>query len=99
DSIIVTPIVVEQEHHEEQPTVATETCAKAEEVKTEETKVIESSIIVEKNHHAYSPMTKAPAPNRVDQPVIITEWQRPAYPFKGKGGAGGHSATSIATSA
>ncbi|MCE1782244.1 hypothetical protein LWT85_26060, partial [Enterobacter hormaechei] len=44
-------------------------------------------------------MTKAPAPNRVDQPVIITEWQRPAYPFKGKGGAGGHSATSIATSA
>ncbi|MDC9592225.1 ribonuclease E [Xenorhabdus sp. IM139775] len=99
DSIIVTPIV-EQEHHEEQPTDATEICAKAEEVKTEETKVIESSIIVEKNQHAYSPMTKAPAPaNRVNPPVIITEWQRPAYPFKGKGGAGGHSATSIATSA
>ncbi|MDC9597874.1 ribonuclease E [Xenorhabdus anantnagensis] len=98
DSVIVTSIV-EQEHHEEQPAVATEICSKAEEVKTEKTKVVESSIIVEKNHHAYSPMTKAPAPDMVTKPVIITEWQRPAYPFSGKGGAGGHSATNIATSA
>ncbi|WFQ80131.1 hypothetical protein PXH59_02830 [Xenorhabdus sp. SF857] len=44
-------------------------------------------------------MTKAPAPDMMTKPVLITEWQRPAYPFKGKGGAGGHSATSIATSA
>ncbi|MDC9589633.1 ribonuclease E [Xenorhabdus sp. XENO-10] len=97
DSIIVTSIV-EQEHHEEQPAVTTEIC-KAEEVKTEEAKAVESSIIVEKNHHAYSPMTKAPAPDMVTKPVIITEWQRPAYPFTGKGGAGGHSATNIAASA
>ncbi|MDX7991368.1 ribonuclease E [Xenorhabdus littoralis] len=96
---IIVASIVEQEHHEEQPTVATETCAKAEEVKTEETKVVESSIVVEKNHHAYSPMTKAPAPDMMAQPVIITEWQRPSYPFQGKGGAGGHSATNIATSA
>ncbi|PHM63697.1 ribonuclease E [Xenorhabdus ishibashii] len=96
---IVMTSLVEQEHHEEQPSVATETCAKAEEVKMEEKKVAESSIIVAKNHHAYSPMTKAPAPDMMGKPVIITEWQRPAYPFKGKGGAGGHSATSIATSA
>ncbi|PHM75157.1 ribonuclease E [Xenorhabdus kozodoii] len=98
DAIIVTSIV-EQEHHEEQPTVTTEISPKTEEVKTEETKVAESSIIVEKNHHAYSPMTKAPAPDMATKSVIITEWQRPAYPFKGKGGAGGHSATNIATSA
>ncbi|SFU48408.1 ribonuclease E [Xenorhabdus koppenhoeferi] len=101
EPIIVAPIV-EQEHHEEQPTVTTETCAKAEEVKTEDIediKVTESSIVVEKNHHAYSPMTKAPAPDMVTKSVVITEWQRPAPPFTGKGGAGGHSATSIATSA
>ncbi|MBC8950942.1 ribonuclease E [Xenorhabdus sp. TS4] len=96
---IVMTSIVEQEHHEEQPSVATETCSKAEDVKTEEKKIVESSIIVEKNHHAYSPMTKAPAPDMMTKPVIITEWQRPDYPFKGKGGAGGHSATSIATSA
>ncbi|WP_237385186.1 ribonuclease E [Xenorhabdus sp. Sc-CR9] len=98
EPIIVAPIV-EQEHHEEQPTAAAETCTKAEEVKTEETKVTESSIVVEKNHHAYSPMTKAPAPDMVTKSVVISEWQRPTPPFKGKGGAGGHSATSIATSA
>ncbi|MDC9605680.1 ribonuclease E [Xenorhabdus griffiniae] len=98
EPIIMTSIV-KQEHHEEQPTVATEMCLKAEEVKAEKKTVVESSIIVEKNHHAYSPMMKAPAPDMMTQPVIITEWQRPAYPFKGKGGAGGHSATSIATSA
>ncbi|OKP05622.1 ribonuclease E [Xenorhabdus eapokensis] len=96
---IVMTSIVEQEHHEEQPSVATETCSKAEEVKTEKEKVVESSIIVEKYHHAYSPMTKAPAPDMMAKPVIITEWQRPAFPFKGKGGAGGHSATNIATSA
>ncbi|OTA16163.1 ribonuclease E [Xenorhabdus vietnamensis] len=100
DPIIVTSPIAEQEHHEEQPAVATEICSKTEEVKTEETKVVESSIIVEKNYHAYSPMTKAPAPDIVTKPVIIiTEWQRPPYPYKGKGGAGGHSATNVATSA
>ncbi|MBI6548193.1 ribonuclease E [Xenorhabdus lircayensis] len=98
EPIIVTSIL-EQEHHEEQPAVATEICSKAEEVKTEETKVAESSFIVETNHHAYSPMKKAPAPDMMTKSVIITEWQRPAYPFEGKGGAGGHSATNIATSA
>ncbi|MDC9621913.1 ribonuclease E [Xenorhabdus sp. XENO-7] len=98
EPIIVTSIA-EQEQHEEQPTVATEICSKAEEVKAEETKIAESPIIVEKNHHASSPMKKAPAPDLVAQPVIVSEWQRPAYPFRGKGGAGGHSATNVATSA
>ncbi|QTL41292.1 ribonuclease E [Xenorhabdus budapestensis] len=64
----------------------------------EEARHMAEPIIVAKNHHAYSPMTKAPAPDMAAQPVIITEWQRPAYPFKGKGSAGGHSATSVATS-
>ncbi|WP_340622138.1 ribonuclease E [Xenorhabdus siamensis] len=98
EPIIVTSIA-EQEHYEEQPTVATEICSQATEIKAKETKTAEPQIIMAKNHHAYSPMTKAPAPDMAAQPVIITEWQRPAYPFKGKGGAGGHSATSIATSA
>ncbi|CDL79778.1 ribonuclease E [Xenorhabdus cabanillasii] len=97
EPIIVTS-VAEQEHDKEQPTVATEICSQATEVKAKETKAAESQIIVAKNHHAYSPMTKAPAPDMAAQPVIITEWQRPVYPFKGKGGAGGHSATSVATS-
>ncbi len=98
EPITVTPIV-EPEHHEKQPTVSTEIRAKAEEAKTEEAKVVNSSIILEKYRHAYSPMTKAPAPDLAAESVVITEWQRPDYPFKGKGGAGGHSATSVAISA
>ncbi|MEX0446817.1 ribonuclease E [Xenorhabdus sp. SGI246] len=98
EPIIVTSIA-EQEHNEEQPTVVTEICSQATEIKAKETKAAEPQIIMAKNHHAYSPMTKAPAPDMAGQPVIITEWQRPAYPFKGKGGAGGHSATNVATSA
>ncbi|PHM67198.1 ribonuclease E [Xenorhabdus stockiae] len=99
---VVEPIIVdsiaEQENHEEQPTVATEVCSQTAEVKAKETKATESQVIVAKNHHSYSPMTKAPAPDMAAQPVIISEWERPAHPFKGKGGAGGHSATSVATS-
>ncbi|PHM33470.1 ribonuclease E [Xenorhabdus innexi] len=98
---ILVASIAEQEHHEEQPIVATEACSQATEVKAKETKATEPQVIMAKNHHAYSPMTKAPAPDMVAaQPVIISEWERPAHHlFKGKGGAGGHSATSIATSA
>ncbi|MDR0218040.1 MAG: ribonuclease E [Enterobacteriaceae bacterium] len=96
---IIVNAITEREHHEEQPTVATEICSQATEVKAKEAKAVEFQIIVANNHHAYSPMTKAPAPDMAVQSVTITEWQRPAHPFKGKGGAGGHSATNVATSA
>ncbi|WP_340608718.1 ribonuclease E [Xenorhabdus bharatensis] len=95
---IIVDSIAEQEHHEEQQTVATEVCSQTAEVKAKETKTAESQVIVAKNHHAYSPMTKAPAPDMAAQPVIISEWERPSHSYKGKGGAGGHSATNVATS-
>ncbi|WP_272685777.1 ribonuclease E [Providencia sp. PROV115] len=49
--------------------------------------------------HAYSPMTKAPAPASAAAPFEITEYQREASTFEGKGGAGGHVASNVATSA
>ncbi|HEM8176530.1 TPA: ribonuclease E [Providencia rettgeri] len=48
--------------------------------------------------HAYSPMTKAPAPAVAAAPFEITEFQREASTFEGKGGAGGHVASNVATS-
>ncbi|WP_272520192.1 ribonuclease E [Providencia sp. PROV223] len=48
--------------------------------------------------HAYSPMTKAPAPTVAAAPFEITEFQREASTFEGKGGAGGHVASNVATS-
>ncbi len=47
--------------------------------------------------HATAPMTKAPAPAWQPEPVLQSDWQRPAYDFEGKGAAGGHSATHHAT--
>ncbi|NHB60817.1 ribonuclease E [Photorhabdus sp. RW14-46] len=54
--------------------------------------------IIAKVHHSYAPMTKAPAPEMIEKPIVINEWQRPFSHFEGKGGAGGHSATNAATS-
>ena len=48
--------------------------------------------------HAYSPMTKAPAPATVESAFEIKEYQREASTFEGKGGAGGHAASNVATS-
>ncbi len=49
-------------------------------------------------HYAYSPMTKAPAPDAVASTFEIKEYQREASTFEGKGGAGGHVASNVATS-
>lgn len=48
--------------------------------------------------HSSSPMTKAPAPAAVESTFESKEYQREASTFEGKGGAGGHAASSVATS-
>lgn len=47
--------------------------------------------------HATAPMTKAPAPAYQAEPALHSDWVRPAYPFSGKGSAGGHAAVNQST--
>ncbi|MEI7238037.1 ribonuclease E [Pectobacterium brasiliense] len=47
--------------------------------------------------HATAPMTKAPAPAYQVEPARHSDWVRPAYPFSGKGSAGGHAAVNQST--
>ncbi|AIU88856.1 ribonuclease E [Pectobacterium odoriferum] len=47
--------------------------------------------------HATAPMTKAPAPAYRAEPARHSDWVRPAYPFSGKGSAGGHAAVNQST--
>ncbi|QQG26956.1 ribonuclease E [Pectobacterium carotovorum] len=47
--------------------------------------------------HATAPMTKAPAPAYHVEPALHSDWVRPAYPFSGKGSAGGHAAVNQST--
>ncbi len=61
--------------------------------------VVSSPAVSLHKRHAYSPMTKAPAPASAAAPFEITEYQREASTFEGKGGAGGHVASNVATSA
>ncbi|EKT56409.1 ribonuclease E [Providencia sneebia] len=49
------------------------------------------------SRHAYSPMTKAPAPAVTESAFEIKVYQRKVSTFVGKGGAGGHVATNCAT--
>ncbi|XTZ36907.1 ribonuclease E [Salmonella enterica] len=46
---------------------------------------------------ATAPMTKAPAPAYEAETPRSSDWVRPAFNFEGKGSAGGHSATHVAT--
>ncbi|CAM3446941.1 MULTISPECIES: ribonuclease E [Yersinia] len=50
-------------------------------------------------HHAFAPMTKAPASasTQATQASAHSEWQRPAFDFAGKGSAGAHAAVNKAT--
>ncbi|CZZ36611.1 ribonuclease E [Enterobacter hormaechei] len=48
-------------------------------------------------HVATAPMTRAPAPEYVPEAPRHSDWVRPAFNFEGKGAAGGHSATHMAT--
>ncbi|MGP1928083.1 MAG: ribonuclease E [Arsenophonus sp. NC-LC2-MAG3] len=51
-----------------------------------------------KSGYSHSPTTKAPAPEITENHMEIKAYVRPAITFYGKNGAGGHIATSIATS-
>lgn len=47
--------------------------------------------------YADAPMTRAPAPEYVPEAPRHSDWVRPDFAFDGKGTAGGHSATRVAT--
>jgi len=66
-----------------------------EEIKEEEF----STLPKQATNHATSPVTKAPAPAIVYDVIEATSgWIRPEFVFSGKGSAGGHSATNVASS-
>ncbi|AXQ36385.1 ribonuclease E [Enterobacter cloacae complex sp. IR53043] len=67
---------------------------KAPEVKSEPIEVVAA---VAPAHVATAPMTRAPAPEYVPEAPRHSDWVRPAFNFEGKGAAGGHSATHMAT--
>lgn len=55
-------------------------------------------VCVDDDHnHASAPMTRAPAPEYVPETPHHSDWQRPSFHFEGKGAAGGHSATRVAS--
>ncbi|MGV7961961.1 ribonuclease E [Photorhabdus tasmaniensis] len=90
----ITPVTFE---FEQQP--ATEEIAEVVTVEESKDETVKQSVaIIAKVHHAYAPMTKAPAPEMIEQSIVINEWQRSISDFGGKGSAGGHSATNAATS-
>ncbi|EYU13657.1 ribonuclease E [Photorhabdus aegyptia] len=97
----ITPIALEFEQHpetEEDIVVSKEIAAVMTVEESEDEMVKQPVAIMAKVHHAYAPMTKAPAPKMIEKSIVINEWQRPFSHFEGKGGAGGHSATNAATS-
>lgn len=67
---------------------------KAHEVKSEPVEVVAAPAPA---HVATAPMTRAPAPEYVPEAPRHSDWVRPAFNFEGKGAAGGHSATHMAT--
>mgnify|MGYP001126591726 FL=1 len=67
---------------------------KAPEVKSEPVEVVAAPAPA---HVATAPMTRAPAPEYVPEAPRHSDWVRPAFNFEGKGAAGGHSATHMAT--
>ncbi|MDE7608278.1 ribonuclease E [Enterobacter hormaechei] len=67
---------------------------KEAEVKSEPVEVVAAPAPA---HVATAPMTRAPAPEYVPEAPRHSDWVRPAFNFEGKGAAGGHSATHMAT--
>ncbi|AYC19552.1 Ribonuclease E [Dickeya dianthicola] len=57
----------------------------------------EISAVVPSQHYAAAPMTRAPAPAYVPDAPRVSDWQRPAFAFSGKGSAGGHAAENQAS--
>lgn len=80
-----------------EPTV-TETMATAPVVTEPAAATATQKTVEQYKCHSYSPMTKAPAPTAVESTFESKEYQRETSTFEGKGGAGGHAASSVATS-
>ncbi|MGX4747275.1 ribonuclease E [Morganella morganii] len=59
---------------------------------------VTETTVVAAARHAYSPMTKAPAPATTGEAFVITEYQREAREAYALHGAGGHAATNHAAS-
>ncbi|HGU9770512.1 TPA: ribonuclease E [Morganella morganii] len=59
---------------------------------------VTETTVVAAGRHAYSPMTKAPAPATTGEAFVITEYQREAREAYALHGAGGHAATNHAAS-
>ncbi|QXF34224.1 ribonuclease E [Photorhabdus luminescens] len=99
--VAITPIAFEFEQQpetEEDIVVSKEIAAVMTVEESKDEMVKQPVAVIAKVHHAYAPMTKAPAPEMIEKSIVISEWQRPFSHFDGKGGAGGHSATNAATS-
>ncbi|MBW5406105.1 ribonuclease E [Morganella morganii] len=82
----------------DEPVVTEEVVAVAEPVTAPVAAPVTETTVVTAGRHAYSPMTKAPAPVTTGEIFVVTEYQREAreaYPLHG---AGGHAATSHAAS-
>ncbi|WP_049855069.1 ribonuclease E [Dickeya fangzhongdai] len=56
-----------------------------------------TTVVSARHHHAAAPMTRAPAPAYVPDAPRVSDWQRPAFAFTGKGSAGGHAAENQAS--
>ncbi|MBC4011619.1 ribonuclease E [Morganella morganii] len=90
----VAPVVVAEPEviAEPEPVVVTEPVTAPVAAPVTETTVVAAG------RHAYSPMTKAPAPATTGEAFVITEYQREAREAYALHGAGGHAATNHAAS-
>lgn len=90
----VAPVVVAESEviAEPEPVVVTEPVTAPVAAPVTETTVVAAG------RHAYSPMTKAPAPATTGEAFVITEYQREAREAYALHGAGGHAATNHAAS-
>lgn len=59
--------------------------------------VIKKNVAMNLSQHSSAPMTKAPGPACKQELARKSDWIRPTFKFKGRGSAGGHSATHHAT--
>ncbi|EMS1062609.1 ribonuclease E [Providencia stuartii] len=102
DVVIEQPKVeptAETAEQDDQPKTSTDAVEEPKAEAVEVPYVAKSTVIVASKaaRHAYSPMTKAPAPEVVESTFEIKVYQREASNFVSKG-AGGHVATNYATS-
>ncbi|WP_224717566.1 ribonuclease E [Pectobacterium versatile] len=84
---------------QDEPVATTRTQQVVEEPAMSVAKPAAVDVVEQPRHklHVTAPMTKAPAPAYHVEPALHSDWVRPAYPFSGKGSAGGHAAVNQST--